>query len=409
MNTETYIPVQKVMHIYRYLNRFELPSGSLHCQTAGLQFVRLFCDGSADMEAMAHNSQLGGLAVHENRYEMEGIYWHLVKLASRPDRGHRGYLLDPDLRPLSDQDLVRELHLPILKIRQTLRALYDVGLIEDVPVNMWDQCLNGVSRPAGASNRQATAERSQTGGPGDGVSAEGHSGENSAGQETDPDIKKAPNGDDGQSFANCCEKNHHVDQSLSNGNGNGKRKTGRVISDPSLPPRGNPLGGEPKTGTGTETGEATGGACATGSPTKRPSHPTHGKLKFDSDNRDPTLSEPWGTANAARIDRDSWPSPGSAFSRPECAQAFAGQVFDSLGLTYRLDSDIGRQNMGTFASIYNQIVQCPGYPALIERSLKRAREIAAAVARGSITPKRSKEALWTYETRKRIQAQKVTR
>lgn len=46
----TDMPVPKVIHIYRYLNRFELPSGSPHCQTAGLQFVRLFCDGSADME-----------------------------------------------------------------------------------------------------------------------------------------------------------------------------------------------------------------------------------------------------------------------------------------------------------------------------------------------------------------------
>jgi len=497
-------PVPQVIHVYRYGQRFELQVNSPHCRTSGLQFVRLFCEGSTDHEAVDHQVQLGWLTRHPNVYELHGIYWAIVKIASRPARSHRGYLLDPDLRPLTDHGLAMNLGLTMNRTRDALTALFGVGLLEQVPIPVWDSAVNGQPRgdwrPRSQRNQAPPLAAQQVNG-GEGVSQEpltpmivnpgangtgpampGANGTGSvisAGRQVKSRAKggtrpaRQPGAKRGTGtvrksgargkingfFESSCENRHNEPPPLNNVNEQRTTDNGRdkYSPPPGVPPvnslaesaqRPPPLGpvlqipasaadpwpGEPEpwsspsplnAGTGTRTGTENGNPPGGGSQTetaltqKPTGHTTDERqiagVQADSGITGPesgsvrgcsTLSDPLAAATKRAHIACTAPPPGAAFpdsplDDPQ-ARAWAEQVFEAMGLTFRPDSLPGVQNLGSFASAYVQIRQC-GLPGdLIQRIMDKSIKEAQRLGRkGNIG---NKAAIWWTVVRKRIDA-----
>ncbi len=108
----------------------------------GLDFVRMFvCAGGLKSTESSQYLQLMAVlrAISPERYHANvGIYFALVGLTATLQRCFRGWLLDQNLRPLTDRGMSQRLFVDLKVMQRALRDLLASGLIQRQPLPGFD-------------------------------------------------------------------------------------------------------------------------------------------------------------------------------------------------------------------------------------------------------------------------------
>ncbi len=155
----------RVWHVFRFRERFELADDQRFCRKGPLIYARDYVT-PADDESCAYLQQIESLRRRADGLELEGAWARIRAAASRRSRAYRGFLLNERLEPASSIEIGRTvLYVPPQRAEKILGALEAVGLIERVAVPDWDLSLNDLPKKKGTAKRQKA-------GPGDNLSRE---------------------------------------------------------------------------------------------------------------------------------------------------------------------------------------------------------------------------------------------
>jgi len=147
----------KTLHIFRFKERYELDG---YERKNGLEFTREFTNsgGTKSNEATTYHLQLAELrALADDAYfEALGIFIAVRTMAACYERIYRGYLLDSQMRPLTEKKLALRLHLDAKRLRAALKLLIEVNLIERV------ECPDFEALAAEEAKGQDNSEDSET-------------------------------------------------------------------------------------------------------------------------------------------------------------------------------------------------------------------------------------------------------
>jgi len=122
----------EVWHIYRFIERFELPEDMRMLRKSGLHYTRDFVGTAGGDEAVGYHTSFNLIANGDGlEYSMlYGLYRRLVNLAAQHSRIKRGYLLDVDNSPLSAVQIGKILGINGNKMRFLLQRFAKVKLLE---------------------------------------------------------------------------------------------------------------------------------------------------------------------------------------------------------------------------------------------------------------------------------------
>ena len=133
--------IQKVWSICRFRERFEM-TGEYERKT-GLEYVRQFigAGGLKSTESTQFLSQLRELKHYypDRHYHFRGVFDELLGLAGTVELRFRGFLLNSRLKPATMQELAARLDITVAEMREAMKALDRVGLIERIDLPMFGE------------------------------------------------------------------------------------------------------------------------------------------------------------------------------------------------------------------------------------------------------------------------------
>ncbi len=126
--------VQKILHIHRYGERFEMPKNMGGCETKGLSFFRHFVDVRNNSgNANYYFAQVSRLRSFENDLALEGLFFRLVVWASTYNKGYRGFVFAYEYEaavPADVADIALHNRRSVESCQKMLDQLEQVKLIE---------------------------------------------------------------------------------------------------------------------------------------------------------------------------------------------------------------------------------------------------------------------------------------
>jgi len=125
--------IKKVWHISRFQQRYELPDDVRFDRKSPLQYTKDFCSGQDD-ESCSYFRSIMSLRTKTDWLMLQGAFAELKRIAANYSKVYRGYLLDSDFKPASDEQIGCWLGLQNGQIKHVLKELSSVGLIEQVTI-----------------------------------------------------------------------------------------------------------------------------------------------------------------------------------------------------------------------------------------------------------------------------------
>ena len=146
----------KVWHIYRFKERYELPDDKKILRKSGLLFTRDFVGTGAGDEAVGYANQFAMLCNGDglDTALMNGLYRLLVKMAASHSYYRRGYLLGPDGSALTAAELGAMLNIPGRKMFSLLNRFKRVQLLEYVTLPDFDELENPSDTGSGSGRKK---------------------------------------------------------------------------------------------------------------------------------------------------------------------------------------------------------------------------------------------------------------
>ena len=154
---------QKIWHIFLFEERFELSEDFRGYRTTPLEFVREFVASGKDDKGIKYGIQIEALKRSPNRHVLRSVFVDLRDKAANRSRAYRGYLLNVKDQPASLKDIAGWVGLAPVECRRALKELDDIGLIEWVPVPVWDMSKNEKPAKKSDSPERSGPDRSSPG------------------------------------------------------------------------------------------------------------------------------------------------------------------------------------------------------------------------------------------------------
>jgi len=146
---------QKVWHIFRFRERFELGDDQRFCRKGPLVYARDYVSASDD-ESAVYLRQMDALSRRQNGLELEGAWSRIRRAASARSRAYRGYLLAANDCPASDAEIARSvLFCEPRRASRILKSLAEIGLLEQVRCPTFDLSENDAPK---AKPRKKTSQ-----------------------------------------------------------------------------------------------------------------------------------------------------------------------------------------------------------------------------------------------------------
>ena len=416
-----------IWHIFRFQERFELSDDVRYCRRSPLLFTRDFVGSGQDDEAISYQQQMNVLKTRDNRLVLRGAFHELKEIAANRSRCYRGYLLDERFRPATERKISQWLNVDIKLARKILKDLADIGLIERVPVPQFDPTVNDPPekkpkakdepaqpgrKPVGRKPKPSKNAGQTRGGGSKNAAIPGATG--NAGNSTEAFTRGNGNGKNENG-------NSEVQSESEKGKTGKKRKKEKAqaapvpgkrkkLNPPSTPSDNPKAKAKQKNNAQLKlhrntTPEGTGEEKRTTS-SPATTHPTFPSI--------PTVSD----AGGGKGDSESNPTKpphvgsGSFVNRVEklydsSCQEFAGKIYRELRIPHEMDSTVGRQELGNFATAWS-LAQVAGLqPAqlatLWDKSVKEAKAIGLKYKRG-VKFTKGPGAVWRSIFNKRLAA-----
>lgn len=154
-------PANKVWHVFRFRERFELADDQRFCRKGPIIYARDYVT-PADDESCLYLEQIATLRRERDGLELEGAWSRLRAMASRRSRAYRGFLLNERFEPATTSELARTvLYVTPKRAEKILRTLEAIGLIERLDVPDWDLTLNDIPKKKKASRSKKEGKNSK--------------------------------------------------------------------------------------------------------------------------------------------------------------------------------------------------------------------------------------------------------
>lgn len=349
---------EKVLHISRFRQRYELPEDVRLDRKSPLIYTKDFVGGGSDDESCAHWRQLMALRSKTNWLMLRGAFAELKNVAGNMSKEYRGYLLDSNFQQASVKEIGRWLGVGEKKAEKIIEELRDVGLLEYVALPQF----NGQPRkrkPNRARARPGKSGRAQTG--------TGKSGKSQA-----PLKKKAKAKANANANANVKAKaNAKV-----NGDGKGNTKRAKERQSKDKPQEAPPSAAQP--------------------------------LKPQIPQKRGSLIQFTGPSELPNTERLGCIANKILHKFNPDAKQFAFEVYQALKLPWDPTSEMGRRELGCFASVWQKVagwknagIPLPVIDELRERAIAEARKIAHR------RQNRKKGAVWCFVFKRIVAAKGV--
>ena len=355
---------QRVWHISRFQERYELPDDVRYNRKSPLQFTKDFVGSGTDDESCSFHRQLLSLRNRPDWLMLRGAFAEIKSVGANMSQRFRGYLLNSDFDPASDEQIACWLGLQNGQAKHVLKTLASVRLIEQVAMPDFAEIRpkkghkkRGKTESKKGDKKQSRPKkdvfRARTETPGNPLRAK---------------VKVKVNG------KIKINGNGKIQKKNNNGDGNAQVKANVIETERQDQPQVEPPTAElpPKPKEADPGGSSAKKSFGPRGPDKR-----SGPLKLGE-----ILS---GIQH--RYDPD--------------AKSFAGDIFRALGLTCAPNSKQGCRELGAFGSLWMRAQHAglspPALAELREKSLADARKLSRQRTRY-----RKISAVWTDIFNKRI-------
>lgn len=131
---------QKIWHIYRFKDRYELYEDSFRKKP--LKYTKDFVGTGQDDESISHFKQIEAVMSQPDGLIARGLFSEILNRAANQSICYRGYLLDDKYQPAGNQAIGQWVRQDAKTIKKLLRILEKGGLIERVPLPKFDPKVN---------------------------------------------------------------------------------------------------------------------------------------------------------------------------------------------------------------------------------------------------------------------------
>jgi hypothetical protein len=122
---------QLCWHISRFQQRYELPDDVRYSRKSPLQYTKDFCSGMDD-ESCSYFRSVMSLRIKSDWLLLQGAFVELKRIAANYSKVYRGFLLNSNFEPATDDQVGCWLGLKNGQANHVLKELSSVGLIEQV-------------------------------------------------------------------------------------------------------------------------------------------------------------------------------------------------------------------------------------------------------------------------------------
>lgn len=130
---------RKVWHITRFHQRYELPDDVRFDRKSPLLYTKDYVGSGTDDESCSYFKQMMELRTRPNWLELKGAFAELKNISANASKVYRGYLLDSNFQPASDEQIGSWLGLDSKESKELLIQLNQAGLIEQVTMPDFEQ------------------------------------------------------------------------------------------------------------------------------------------------------------------------------------------------------------------------------------------------------------------------------
>lgn len=325
----------KVWHISRFRQRYELPEDVRLNRKGPLIYTKDFVGGGSDDESCAHWRQLIALRSKRNWLALRGAFSELKNVAGNMSQEYRGYLLDSNFQPASVKEIGRWLGISEQKAQKIIEELRDVGLLELVVAPQF----NGQPRKrTGKSGRPRSSPRKSKKGNSGGARARPRN----SGKRRNPLKKKA--------------KVKTKTKVKVNGNGKAKSKEKKKRLNKNKPK----------------------------SPPAKTTQPIKPQVFAE---RDPVIQFPGPSElnppRRVKNQRLDIIAKKILHNYNPQSKQFAFEIYEALGLPWDPTSEMGRRELGCFASVWEKVagwgnagISLEAIEELRDRAISEAKKIA---------------------------------
>jgi hypothetical protein len=134
--------IKKVWRIFRFEARFELPDDVRFCRSGPLVYIRDYVGSGQDDESINYKRQIGACKASPNRHTLISVFSELREIAANHSRCYRGYLLDERYEPAGINKIAIWVGLKPAEAEKIIKELEEIGLIEQVPMPVFDPSVN---------------------------------------------------------------------------------------------------------------------------------------------------------------------------------------------------------------------------------------------------------------------------
>ena len=129
---------RKVWKIFRFQERFELPDNIRFSKLKPLVYIRDYVGSGQDDEAINYKRQIMACKSSPNRHKLLSVFSDLREIAANRSKYYRGYILDERFEPASYNKIASWVGLGLSEGGKILGELERIGLIERVPVPIFE-------------------------------------------------------------------------------------------------------------------------------------------------------------------------------------------------------------------------------------------------------------------------------
>ena len=143
---------QKVWGIFHFQERFELPDDVRFDRKSPLIYTKDFVGSGTDDESCSYFRQIMSLRTRSNWLQLRGAFAELKNISANSSGTYRGYLLDSNYQPASDEQIGSWLGLGVKESKELLIQLSQAGLIEQVTMPDFEQSKETKTKKSAKKN-----------------------------------------------------------------------------------------------------------------------------------------------------------------------------------------------------------------------------------------------------------------